>query len=162
MTAAGIALGSNLGDRRANLEQAVCRIGTLGEITARSDWIETRPEGGASQPDYLNGALLLETILAPRELLEELLRIEGWLGRERPYPGAPRTLDLDLLFYDDLVLAEPALELPHPRIAQRRFVLEPLVSIAPDWCHPILQRTAQQLLQDLENAPGSSSRAGAR
>jgi 2-amino-4-hydroxy-6-hydroxymethyldihydropteridine diphosphokinase len=147
LSLAGVALGSNLGNRRELLDAAVVRLAALGEVVVCSSWIETEPEGGVDQPRYLNGVLLLETALAPLPLLHGLLEVEQGLGRARPYQRAPRTMDLDLLFYDDQVVHSVELQLPHPRMTRRRFVLEPLAVIAPTWRHPTLDLTAHELLE---------------
>jgi len=132
---AAVALGSNLGDRRAHLERAVRALErTPGVVVLRrSRWHETAPVGGpAGQGAYLNGALLVETTIGPRELLAELTRLEARAGRQREVPHGPRTLDLDLLYFGDERCDAPDLTLPHPRMEERLFVLEPLAEIAPD------------------------------
>lgn len=152
MAMAAIALGSNLpsprGSREANLDNAVDALAGLGRVVARSRWLDTEPVGYADQPRFLNGAVVLETALKPLELLRGLLRIELQFGRDRSHGIAkgPRTLDLDLLLYDDVVLHGPELELPHPEMHRRRFVLEPLAEVTPDWMHPLLQKTVRDLL----------------
>jgi 2-amino-4-hydroxy-6-hydroxymethyldihydropteridine diphosphokinase len=134
---AAVGLGSNLGDRRQHLDRAVEEIRALRgvRVLAVSRWIETDPLGGPPDaPKYLNGALLLETRLRPRELLDALLSIEGAHGRRRT-PGVrdePRTLDLDLLLFGDRRIREAGLTVPHPRLEERAFVLDPLAEIAPD------------------------------
>lgn len=151
MPLAAIALGSNLGDRETTLARAAESLAALGRVTAVSPWLQTAPVGYADQPDFLNGAVLLETQLPPTELLHHLLQIELKHGRDRSHGivKGPRTLDLDLLLYDDVVMATPELTLPHPEMHTRHFVLEPLAAIAPEWMHPILQQSIQQLLQKL-------------
>ena len=153
MHPAAIALGSNLGDRRATIAAALRAIEALPRthITRVSDLFETDPVGPGAQGKYLNAAALLTTSLPPRELLDHLLAIERSLGRTRtPHEQwGPRTIDLDLLLYADLILNEPSLTLPHPRMHQRRFVLEPLAQIAPDLTHPILHKPISDLLLSL-------------
>jgi 2-amino-4-hydroxy-6-hydroxymethyldihydropteridine diphosphokinase len=146
-----IALGSNLGDRAAYLSQAVQALRASGALynLGVSSFIETEPVGVVGQPPYLNGALIAETWLEPRPLLELLLEIERNLGRLRPFDRAPRTLDLDLILYGDRRLNEPDLQVPHPRFRERRFVLEPLAELAPDWVDPVTNRTIAELLLDL-------------
>jgi 2-amino-4-hydroxy-6-hydroxymethyldihydropteridine diphosphokinase len=159
---AAVGLGSNLGDRTGHLDLAVKEIGALRgvRVLATSRWIETDPVGGpAGAPRYLNGALLLETRLRPKELLDALLGIERAHGRERT-PGIrdePRTLDLDLLLVGKVVSGTPELRLPHPRLEERAFVLEPLVEIAPDLVLPS-GRTVRQALLDLRRSAASSGR----
>ena len=152
---AAIALGSNLesrfGDREANLREAVRRIGALGEVRAVSSFYDTEPVGFLEQPRFLNGALVLETELGPQELMRGLLAVERAMGRERVGAVAkgPRVIDLDLLLYGDWVLWAEELILPHPRMEEREFVLEPLVEIAPEWVHPVLGVTVRELLERL-------------
>jgi len=149
---AAIALGSNLesrfGDREANLREAVRRIESLGEVRAVSSFYDTEPVGYLEQPRFLNGALLLETELSPMVLMRELLGVERAMGRERVGAMAkgPRVIDLDLLLYGDWVLWAEELVLPHPRMEERRFVLEPLAEIAPGWVHPVLGLTVREML----------------
>jgi len=150
---AAVALGSNLesrfGDRRANLLEAVKRVGELGEVRSVSSFYDTEPVGSIAQGRFLNGALLLETELAPVELMRGLLAVERAMGREREGAVAkgPRVIDLDLLLYDDVVMATEELTLPHPEMQERRFVLEPLAEIAPGMVHPVLGLTVQAMLE---------------
>lgn len=129
-----IALGSNLGDRAANLAAALERLARSEEIRieAASSLYATDPVGLTDQPEFLNAAAALRTTLGPRELLAACLRVEAELGRVRALRWGPRVIDLDLLFYGELRLCEPGLQLPHPRMAERAFVLLPLAEIAPD------------------------------
>src|ERR1700744_1931122 len=149
---AAIALGSNLGsgfgDREANLREAVRRVGELGEVSAVSSFYDTEPVGFLEQPRFLNGALLLETKLEPVALMRALLGVERAVGREREGAVAkgPRVIDLDLLLYREeggagVVMATEELTLPHPEMQGRRFVLEPLAEIAPEWVHPVFGKT---------------------
>ncbi len=150
---AAIALGSNLdsrfGDREANLREAVRRVGGLGEVRAVSSFFDTEPVGFLEQPRFLNGALVLETELEPVALMRELLGVERAMGREREGAVAkgPRVIDLDLLLYGDVVMETEELTLPHPEMQERRFVLEPLAEIAPDWVHPVLGVTVLAMLE---------------
>lgn len=155
---AAVALGSNLesrfGDRRANLVEAVRRVGELGEVRRVSSFYETEPVGFVEQPRFLNGAMLLETALEPAELMRGLLAVEQAMGRVRGVVKGPRVIDLDLLLYVDpdaaaVVMETGELVLPHPEMHERRFVLEPLGEIAPEWVHPSLGVTVEELLARL-------------
>jgi 2-amino-4-hydroxy-6-hydroxymethyldihydropteridine diphosphokinase len=142
-----IALGSNLGDRAGHLDFAVTRLRQLLENLIVSEYLDTEPVGVADQPRYLNAVVVgdLPARMTPRGLLDALLAIERDRGRERPFPGAPRTLDVDLVLYGDLVAQEPGLEVPHPRFRERAFVLEPLASIAPELRDPVTGKTVEEL-----------------
>jgi 2-amino-4-hydroxy-6-hydroxymethyldihydropteridine diphosphokinase len=144
-----VALGSNLGDRHAHLDFAVGRLRSAVDALVVSRAIETDPVGDSSQPRYLNAAAVGATTLSARALLEFLLRVEAERGRQRPHPGAARTLDLDLVFYGDAIIAEPGLEVPHPRFRDRAFVLEPLAEVAPDLRDPVTGLTVEALLARL-------------
>jgi 2-amino-4-hydroxy-6-hydroxymethyldihydropteridine diphosphokinase len=144
-----VALGSNLGDRRAHLDFAVAKLRSLLRHVAVSRYHDTVPVGIIGpQPLYLNAAATGEATLSARDLLDALLAIEAARGRERPFPNAPRTLDLDLILYGDLVIDGPGLTVPHPRFRERRFVLEPLAEIAPEAVDPVTGRTIRELLAD--------------
>jgi 2-amino-4-hydroxy-6-hydroxymethyldihydropteridine diphosphokinase len=148
--AVAIALGSNLGDRKAHLDFAVGRLRNLLGSFTLSSIRETDPVGvPGEQPRFLNAVVVGETTLGARELFEELRAIEREAGRERPYAGAARTLDLDLILFGDCIIDEPQLTVPHPRFRQRRFVLEPLAEIAPDLGDPVTGRTVGELLRRL-------------
>ena len=143
-----IALGANLGDRRANIERAVELLrATAGvRVTKVSSLLENAAVGGPpDSPPFLNAAAELETTLSPRELLARLLEIERQLGRERREKWGPRSIDLDLLLYGERVVDEPDLRIPHPLMHERRFVLEPLKEIAPHARHPVLHKRIDEL-----------------
>jgi 2-amino-4-hydroxy-6-hydroxymethyldihydropteridine diphosphokinase len=149
MPPVAIALGSNLGDRQAHLAFALDRLRTVLQNLRISRLYETDAVGvGDRQPRYLNAAVVGETNLGARDLLTRLLTIEAERGRTRPFAGAARTLDLDLILYADEVIDEPGLQVPHPRFRERRFVLEPLAAIAADWVDPVSKRTVGELLSD--------------
>jgi 2-amino-4-hydroxy-6-hydroxymethyldihydropteridine diphosphokinase len=143
-----IALGSNLGDREANLAFGLSALPGFITNLRQSRWHDTAPHGvSPGQPRYLNGVVVGETELSARELLDRLLAIEAAAGRTRPAPMAPRTLDLDLILYGDKKIEEPGLLVPHPRFRDRLFVLEPLAELAPDWIDPVTGEPVSALLQ---------------
>ena len=156
---AAIALGSNLpshfGDRADNLYEALRQLEALGHVTAVSSFHDTDPVGYEDQPQFLNAAALLETELPPLKLLHALLAIEHSMGRDRSTapPKGPRIIDLDLLLYGDVVLQTSELTLPHPAMHERRFVLAPLVEIAPKMLHPTLHRTVAELAEVATSSP---------
>lgn len=149
---AAVALGSNLGDRRGHLAYAVSRLADYFKSLTVSRSIDTTPVNVAGeQRDFLNAAAVGETTLAPQALLDTLLAIERDRGRERPFPGAARTLDLDLILFGDEIIDQPGLIVPHPRFRDRRFVLEPLAEIAPEMVDPVTGKTVEELLQAMAN-----------
>jgi|SRR5271168_2128013 len=155
METAYIALGANLpspaGTPHETLDAAILRLAELGHLAARSSYYSTEPVGYADQPIFLNAAIALETSLHPEQLLNRLLDIERSFGRDRSHGilNGPRTLDLDLLLYGSQILATPTLRIPHPRMAQRSFVLLPMAEIAPALIHPELHQSMSKLLEGL-------------
>lgn len=145
-----IALGSNLGNRRANLEAAIDLVLPHLRSALVASFIETDPMGVGDQPRFLNGAVVGVAGLPPQALLARLLAIEEQLGRTRPYWGAPRIIDLDLILYGETVLQEPGVQVPHPRFRERRFVLDPLIEIAPELVDPVTGMTVLQLRAALD------------
>jgi 2-amino-4-hydroxy-6-hydroxymethyldihydropteridine diphosphokinase len=145
VTPVAIALGSNIGDRSASLMFALLRLDeVIGDVHV-SNFHETDPVGVGPQPKFLNGAVIGVTTLTPRVLLDALLAIERAAGRTRPFDGAPRTLDLDLILYGDTIIDEAGLQIPHPRFRERLFVLAPLAEIAADWIDPVTRKTIAEV-----------------
>jgi 2-amino-4-hydroxy-6-hydroxymethyldihydropteridine diphosphokinase len=145
-----IALGSNLGDSLSILNNGVRKLGETDkiELISCSNWYKTKPIG-PPQPDYLNGCVTIKTELTPQELLNILLNIEQQFGRIRKEKWGPRTLDLDLILYEDLILNTPNLQIPHPRMREREFVLIPLAEIASNWLDPVTKLTILELKNKL-------------
>jgi 2-amino-4-hydroxy-6-hydroxymethyldihydropteridine diphosphokinase len=157
-TRIAIALGSNLGDREANLAFGLSALPGFITNLKQSSWHDTAPVGvSPDQPRYLNGVVVGETELSARELLDRLLAIESAAGRTRPSPMAPRTLDLDLILFGDKKIEEPGLAVPHPRFRERLFVLEPLAEVAPGWIDPATGLTVSALLQRARQGPSGPS-----
>ncbi len=159
-----LSIGSNIEDRAAHLRSATAELRKLGPVTV-SSFYETEPVEFTQQPWFLNCAVGLKTELTPQDLLQQILRIERELGRDRASappkrdrastpPKGPRTVDIDIILYDDVVVNGPALTIPHPAMHRRRFVLEPLAEIAPDAIHPVFMRSAAALLQALPPGDG--------
>lgn len=146
-----VALGSNIGHRQANLENALARLQHHPHIRnlTCSSVIETDPVGYLDQPSFLNAVATFETSLSAENLLRTLLAIEQDMGRERTIRWGPRLIDLDLIFYADEIVTTPWLTVPHPRMHERLFVLEPLTEIHPDWMHPLKQQTVRELRDQL-------------
>lgn len=147
-----IALGSNIGDSETYLNEAVEKIGQIPTCTVEkvSSYLVTEPYGVTDQPDFLNACLKMRTLLYPEELLKELNRIEKEAGRERIIHWGPRTLDLDILLYDDIILEEDDLCIPHVEMHKRSFVLEPLAEIAPYKRHPVYGKTVREMLEEIQ------------
>jgi len=153
-TPVAVALGSNIGDRRGHLDYAVSRLGVFLHGIRASSYHETAPvDVIGEQWEFLNAAAVGETELTAREVLDALLAIEAARGRERPHPSAPRTLDLDVVLFGSDRIDEPGLVVPHPRFRERRFVLDPLAEIAPDWRDPVTGKTVAELRALLLTAP---------
>ena len=150
MKTAYLALGSNLGDREAELNRALEQLEDAGiRVRRRSGVIETAPQYVLDQPMFLNMAVEVDTELDPYEMLAAIHRIEASMGRTRATPKGPRTIDIDIVFYGSEVINTPSLTIPHPGMAERRFVLEPLAEIAPGLRHPITGATVEHMLASL-------------
>ncbi|MBI2758042.1 MAG: 2-amino-4-hydroxy-6-hydroxymethyldihydropteridine diphosphokinase [Chloroflexi bacterium] len=141
-----LALGTNLGDRLANLNTAIDLLSRSTVLGQRSSIYETPPWGYTDQPAFLNMAVKCETDLDAESLLKRLKQVEVQVGREQSFRWGPRQIDIDILFYDDLVLESESLTIPHPRLHERAFVLVPLADIAPDYVHPVFKKTVTELL----------------
>ncbi len=146
-----IAIGSNMGNKEAYMEQAVNALVSDSNFrkVRTSEWLVTKPYGGVEQDDFLNGVIEAQTLLSPRQLLERLHEIEQQAGRERLVHWGPRTLDLDILFYEDRIVNEEDLIIPHMDMANREFVLKPLSELAPAYLHPVFKKTVKQMLEEL-------------
>ena len=161
MAAIYLGLGSNLGDRKQNLAQALDMLAQKVKMEQVSSVYETEPVGYEQQPLFLNAACLISTDLTPEELLNLAKEVESKLGRVPGFPNAPRPIDIDILFYDDMVVKSESLTIPHPRLAERAFVLVPLAEIAPAKVHPESGRTVGELLRSLGKVAGVHWWAGA-
>jgi 2-amino-4-hydroxy-6-hydroxymethyldihydropteridine diphosphokinase len=142
-----LALGTNLGDRLSNLKQAIAALTPQLEVKAKSQVYETPPWGFEDQPKFLNQVIKANTYLDPEPLLKHLKRLEVALGRKESFPNGPRLIDMDILFYDDLVMEKPSLVLPHPRLHERGFVLLPLLEIAPNLVHPVRKQSVREMAE---------------
>ncbi len=151
-----LSLGSNVGDRAANLNAAIARLGAFGEVVAVSSFYETEPVEFAAQPWFLNCAVKLDTEKMPKQLLAAILDLEQKMGRRRVQKGGPRSIDIDILLFGNSIVDTQGLTVPHPAMHQRRFVLEPLAEIAPDIRHPVFKRTIRELRDSLP--PGQAVR----
>jgi 2-amino-4-hydroxy-6-hydroxymethyldihydropteridine diphosphokinase len=140
-----LALGTNLGDRSANLKQAISSLTPQLDVKAKSQVYETPPWGFEDQPKFLNQVIKAKTYLDPEPLLKHLKRLEVALGRKESFANGPRLIDIDILFFDDLVLNKPSLVIPHPRLHERGFVLLPLMDIAPDLVHPVNNQSVREM-----------------
>ena len=145
-----LGLGSNLGNRKNNLEDAVGLIAEFAVIKKCSSIYETEPWGLKDQPKFLNQVLLVESTLEPNEILSHLKRIEQQMGRKKSVRYGPRLIDLDILFFDELIMNSADLTIPHPRLTERAFVLVPLAEISPQLNHPQYHKTIKTLLQDVD------------
>lgn len=151
-----IGIGSNLGDRRANCRHAVELMNESGMVIIKeSSLCETEPWGLKEQPPFVNMAVMAETSLSPESALEALKWIEKKMGRQETARWGPRCIDLDILFYDDIIMTGNSLCIPHPLLHQREFVLLPLCEIAPDKLHPVLKKTVRQLREEVCDAQGA-------
>jgi len=150
-----LSLGSNVGDRRANLETAIARLGELGEVKAVSSFYETEPVELGGQPWFYNCAVAVETEMMPRRLLGRVLALEQAMGRRRLQPKGPRTIDIDILLFGGSVVDTRELIIPHPALHERRFVLEPLSEIAGNVRHPVFKRTIRELRDALPHDTGA-------
>jgi 2-amino-4-hydroxy-6-hydroxymethyldihydropteridine diphosphokinase len=144
-----LSLGSNVGDREAQLQEARAKLAAVGRVVAESSFYETEPVEFTQQPWFLNCVLALETSKTPQELIAAVLRIEVEMGRRRVQKKGPRTIDIDILLFDDTIVDSEELTIPHPTMHERRFVLEPLAEIAPELLHPVLKKTIRELLDSL-------------
>jgi 2-amino-4-hydroxy-6-hydroxymethyldihydropteridine diphosphokinase len=140
-----LSLGSNLGDRDSNLRTAIDKLADLGQAVAVSSFYETEPIEVTSQPWFLNCAVKLDTEKMPRQLIAGILALEQGMGRQRKQQKGPRIIDIDVLLFGSSIIDIPSLAIPHPRLHERRFVLEPLAEIAPDARHPLFKRTMREL-----------------
>lgn len=149
-----LALGTNLGEREQNLRRTLHQLGPEVAVVAVSRLYETAPAYVVDQPTFLNIAIEGRTGLSPEALLDYLKGLEAELGREKSRRYGPRLIDLDILFFDDIILDLPHLTIPHPRMAERAFVLRPLADIAPDFVHPVLQQSIKALVEELPSDDG--------
>lgn len=143
-----IALGSNIGSLEENLNKALKKIAEFSKVQKVSSFYKTKPQGFLDQADFLNGVCLINTDLSPQDLLKKLKEIEKEMGRKKTFKDGPRIIDLDIIYYDDIVLNTPVLTIPHPRAHLRLFVMKGLAEIAPEYLHPILKKTTRQIIEN--------------
>lgn len=141
-----LSLGTNLGDRVANLRQAIASLSPQMRVKKKSKVYETPPWGYTEQEAFLNQVVMVTTYLEPEQLLKHIKRLEVALGRKASFRYGPRLIDLDILFFDDLILETPALTIPHPHVHERGFVLVPMMDIAPDHVHPVMQKSICEMI----------------
>jgi len=151
-----LSLGSNVGDRERQLQDAQARLSAVGRVVGISSFYETEPVEFTEQPWFLNCALALETSKTPQQLMAAILHIEQEMGRRRVQKKGPRSIDIDILLFGDAIVDSPNLTIPHPALPQRRFVLGPLAELAPQVLHPVLRKTVRELLDALP--PGQAVR----
>jgi 2-amino-4-hydroxy-6-hydroxymethyldihydropteridine diphosphokinase len=149
-----LSLGTNLGNRAANLKQAVSSLSPQMRVMKKSSIYETPPWGYTEQDPFLNQAVMVTTILEPEPLLKHIKRLEVAMGRKASFRYGPRLIDIDILFYDDLILETPTVVIPHPYVHERGFVLIPLMDIAPDLMHPVMKRNIREMVAFCDDLSG--------
>lgn len=143
-----IALGSNIGNLEENLNTALEKLAKFAEIKKVSSFYTTKPQGFLEQADFLNGVCLINTDLSPQDLLKKLKEIEKEMGRKKTFKDGPRLIDLDIIYYDDIILNTPDLTIPHPLAHTRLFVMQGLLEIAPKYMHPVLKITTEKIIEN--------------
>ena len=143
-----IALGSNIGNLEDNLNTALEKLAKFAEIKKVSSFYTTKPQGFLDQADFLNGVCLVETEFSPQDLLKKLKEIEKEMGRKKTFKDGPRLIDLDIIYYDNIVLKTPDLTIPHPRAHERMFVMKGMLEIAPKYLHPVLKITTEKIIEN--------------
>lgn len=144
-----LALGANIGNKKENMAKAIALLGEKVRVVKKAPLYETKPWGYTEQENFINSVIMGETDATPEELLQFVKQIEKEVGRQKRFTNGPREIDIDILFYDDLIINTPSLTIPHALLHVRDFVLQPLCDIAPDFVHPILHKTIRQLLQEV-------------
>lgn len=144
-----LSLGSNIGDRKSNLETAISRIAEFAKVTRQSSIYESEPVDYKEQPDFLNTILSIKTSLSPAELIVKLQEIEHLMGRKKDIPKGPRNIDIDIIFYNNEIIEEKNLKIPHPRFSRRNFVLTPMAEIDPTYTDPLSHKTIEELKETL-------------